>query len=89
MKGIENNAAELDYPNLNNYKEYNLSYDQYVKKFTNYRKNPTADLVDKIPDQRDSNGNFRTSAQILKELNDQWLERFKKDNNIIEIALLK
>jgi len=89
LKGIKSNTTEFDYPNLHNYKEYNLSYDHYVKKYKNYRKNPAADLVDKIPDQRDANGNFRTSTQIIKELNDQWLERFKKDNNIIEINLLK
>lgn len=89
LKGIKNGNAEFEYPKLNNYTEYKLGYDQYVKKFKNYRKNPTADLVGKIPDQRDANGNFRTSAQVLKEINDQSLERFRKDNNIIEINLLK
>ncbi|QOW09556.1 GLPGLI family protein [Kaistella flava (ex Peng et al. 2021)] len=89
LKGIKSATTEFDYPNLNNYKEYKLSYDQYVKKYKNYRKNPTADLVDKIPDQRDANGNFRTSTQIIRELNNQWLERFKKDNNIIEVNLLQ
>lgn len=89
LKGIKNSVADFEYPKLNNYKEFNLSYDQFVKKFKNYRKNPTADLIDQIPDQRDANGNFRTSAQIIKELNDQWLDSFKKDNNIIEINLLK
>ncbi|KEY18717.1 GLPGLI family protein [Kaistella antarctica] len=87
--GIKSATTEFEYPNLNNYTEYYLSYDQYVKKIKNYRQNPTADLVGKIPDQRDSNGNFRTSTQIIKELNNQWLERLKKDNNIIEIDLLK
>ena len=87
--GIKNNNTEFDYPNMNNYKEYNLNYDQYVKKFRNYRKNPTADLVGKIPDQTDSEGNFRTGTQVIKDLTDMWLERFKKENNIIEIDLLK
>lgn len=89
LKGIKSQNAEFDYPNVNNSKGYNLNDDQFVKKYKNYRKNPTADLIDKIPDQRDANGNFRTSTQIIKELNDQWLERFQKDNNIIEIDLLK
>lgn len=88
LKGIKKNAADFEYPKLNNYKEYHLSYEQFVKKFKNYRKNPTADLVDRIPDQRDADGNIRTSTQILKEMNTVWLERFKKDNNIIEITLL-
>lgn len=89
IKGIRNNTSDFEYPKLNNYQEFNLSYNQFVKKFKNYRKNPTADLVDLIPDQTDANGNFRTSTQILKEMNNQWLERFKKDNNLIEINLLK
>lgn len=89
IKGIKNNTSYFEYPKLNNYQEFDLNYDQFVKKFKNYRKNPTADLVDKIPDQRDANGNFRTSTQILKEMNNLWLDRFKKDNNIIEINLLK
>lgn len=90
LKGIKNkNIENFDYPRLNNYQEYKLSDEQYIKKFKNYRKNPTADLVDRIPDQRDANGNFRTSTQILKEINNQMLEIFKKDNNIIEINLLK
>lgn len=89
IKGIKNNTTDFEYPNLNNYQEFKLSYDQFAKKFKNYRKNPTADLVDQIPDQTDADGNFRTSTQILKEWNDRLLDRFKKDNNIIEINLLK
>ena len=89
LKGIKTNNDVFEYPNLNNYKEFNLNYDQFVKKFKSNRKNPTADLVGKIPDQKDANGNFRSSTQIIKEINDKWMERFKKDNNIIEINLLK
>jgi len=88
LKGIRTNDHNFTYPNLNNYKEYKLNFDQYVKKFKDYRRNPTADLIGHIPDQRDAEGNFKTSAQIIKELNDKWLENFKKDNNIIEINLL-
>jgi GLPGLI family protein len=88
LKGIRTNDHNFSYPNLNNYKEYKLNFDQYVKKFKEYRKNPTADLIGQIPDQRDAEGNFKTSTQIIKELNDKWLENFKKDNNIIEINLL-
>lgn len=89
LKGIRAIDNNFTYPNLNNYKEFKLNFDQYVKKIKNYRKNPTADLIGQIPDQRDAEGNVRTSAQIIKELNDLWLESFKKDNNLIEISLLK
>lgn len=89
LKEIRKNENNFTYPDLKNNKEYQLNFEQYVKKFKNYRKKPTADLIDQIPDQRDAEGNFKTSAQIIKELNNQWLERFKKDNNLIEISLLK
>jgi len=64
-------------------------YNQFIKKFKNYRQNPTADLVGQIPDQRDSTGKFRTSAEIIKELNQMALEKLAKDNNLIMIDLLK
>lgn len=89
LKGIRTNDNNFTYPDLKNYKEYKLNFDQYTKKIKDYRKNPTANLIGQIPDQRDSEGNFKTSAQIIKELNDQWLKRFKKDNNLIELNLLK
>ena len=89
LVGIKNNTSEFTYPNMKYYKELNVSYDQYAKKFRNNRINPTSDLIGQIPDQTDSEGNFRTAAQVIKHLNDIWLERFKKENNIIEIELLK
>lgn len=89
LKGIISIDGEFTYPDLKNNSEFNLTYAQYVKKYRNYRQNPTADLVGKIPDQKDANGNFRSSSQIIKELNDTWLERLARDNNLIEIDLLQ
>jgi len=89
LKGIRSNQKPFVYPDLNNYRIIQLNYNQFVKKFKDYRQNPTADLVDRIPDQHDSNGNFRTSTEIIKELNQIEMEKLAKDNNLIEISLLK
>ncbi len=89
LKGIKSNQEGFAYPDLNVYQQFEVNYNQFVKKFKNYRQNPTADLVDRIPDQRDSEGKFRTSAEIIREMNNEALERLAKDNNLIELSLLK
>lgn len=89
LKGIKSDQEQFIYPDLNNYRIVELSYNQFVKKFKNYRQNPTSDLVGQIPDQHDSTGKWRTSSEIIKELNQQALDRLGKDNNMIELNLLK
>lgn len=89
LKGIKSGQEQFVYPNLGNYQEFELNSSQFLKKFKNFRQNPTADLVSRIPDQRDSEGKLRTSAEIIKEINQQWQERLVKDNNLIELDLLK
>ncbi|WP_312418836.1 GLPGLI family protein [Epilithonimonas sp.] len=89
LKGIRSSQEEFVYPDLKNYRIIELNHNQFIKKFKNYRQNPTADLVGQIPDQHDSTGKFRTSAEIIKELNQMALEKLAKDNNLIEIDLLK
>ena len=89
LRGIKSNQEPFIYPNLNNYRIVELNYSQFIKKYKNYRQNPTADLVGQIPDQHDSTGKWRTSSEIIKEINQQALERLAKDNNLIELNLLK
>jgi len=89
LKGIRSNQEEFIYPNLGQYRITELNYNQFVKKFKNYRANPTADLVGQIPDQRDATGKMRTSAEVIREINQQALEKLAKDNNLIEVSLLK
>ncbi|MFC0344157.1 GLPGLI family protein [Epilithonimonas hispanica] len=89
LKGIRSNQEPFVYPDLNNYRIIQLNYNQFVKKFKDYRQDPTADLVGQIPDQHDWTGKWRTSAEIIKEMNTEALERLAKDNNLIEINLLK
>ena len=89
LKGIRSSQEELVFPDLGQYSITEVNYNQYVKKLKSYRANPTADLVGRIPDQRDSTGKMRTSAEVLREINQQAMERLAKENNLIEIDLLK
>ncbi len=89
LKGIRSSQEELVFPDLGQYSITEVNYNQYVKKLKSYRANPTADLVGRIPDQRDSTGKMRTAAEVLREINQQAMERLAKENNLIEIDLLK
>lgn len=89
LKGIRSNQEEFAYPDLGQYKIIELSYNQFVKKFKNYRANPTADLVGRIPDQPNADGTMRTSAEVIREINQQIMNKLAKDNNLVELNLLK
>lgn len=88
LKGIKNNETAFIYPDVKNYREVNVTFPQYVKVYQNYRKNP-ANLIGRIPDQRNADGKFRTGTEIIREIEKNLLERIRRDNNIIEIDLLK
>lgn len=89
LKGIKNTNYNFDYPDLKNYTKITLDYPKFVKAYKNYRKYPAADLVDRFPDQHDSTGKFIKGADIFREQEKILTERVKKDNNIIEIDLIK
>ncbi|KIC64398.1 hypothetical protein RM51_06360 [Chryseobacterium taiwanense] len=89
LKGVKDSSEEFIYPNLNNYKEIKVNYPQFVKVFKTYRINPAASLIGRIPDYTDSEGNHINGQQKVKEIEKIRLEKLKKDNNILEIDLLK
>jgi len=89
LKGIKNSETDFEYPELNNFRIMKVNYPKYVKVYKKYRKNPMADQIGMFPDQTDSNGVFRTGAEIFRANEKIVLERLSKDNNIIEIDLLK
>ncbi|MBD3903528.1 hypothetical protein NAL32_00500 [Chryseobacterium sp. Ch-15] len=64
-------------------------YEVYIKAYLQNRIDPTAQMVGRIPDQRDSEGSFRTGEQIIREIRKEMLDKIGKDNNIIEIDVLK
>lgn len=87
LKGIRDNQEELVYPFVNNYKVLKVSYPQFIKLYKNYRTNPVAGL--EIPDYQDTEGNTISGQQKVREIEKIRLDQIKKDNNIIEIDLLK
>ncbi|WP_265429172.1 GLPGLI family protein [Chryseobacterium sp. YIM B08800] len=90
LKGIKNKASLFEYPDRKDYSgEAKVDFKDYVKAFLQNRLDPTAQLIGKIPDQTDSEGNFKTGEQIIREQKKLMLEHISKDNNIIEIDILK
>ncbi|MFZ4927530.1 GLPGLI family protein [Chryseobacterium sp. Mn2064] len=93
--GVKNLSKEIEYPDLNSgAKELTLTRKQFEEAFVKYRKDPAAAtrqryIEGKIIDHRDSVGNLRTGADVVRDVEKSSKERLKKDNNIIEIDLLK
>ena len=67
LKGIKNSDYNFIYPTLDNNKKVNLQYPKFVRVFKNYRKDPSADLVGKFPDQTDGDGNFKRGIDLFRE----------------------
>ncbi|PWW27115.1 MULTISPECIES: GLPGLI family protein [unclassified Chryseobacterium] len=95
LVGIKSISDDVKYPELNpKTKEIILNENKFRELFQKYRDDPASDtkqlyIQGKIPNQKDSNGNYRTGAEIVREVDQLSKERLKKDNNIIEIDLLK
>lgn len=95
LVGIKNISTDLQYPELNaQAKVISLTQEKFRELFINYRKDPAAStkqlyIQGKIMDQKDSSGNFRTGAEIVRDIDKLTKERVKKDNNIIELDWLK
>lgn len=89
LKGIKNTKGEFNYPYVNNFKDVKITYSKYVKIYKNFRKNPMAGSVGTFPDQTDADGVFHSGEEVFRLFEKMALEDLKKDNNIIEINLLK
>ncbi len=89
LKGIKATKGDFIYPYVNNFKDVKITYPKYVKIYKNFRKNPMAGSVGAFPDQTDADGVFHTGDEIFRRFEKMALEDLKKDNNIIELDLLK
>lgn len=89
LKGIKGTKGDFNYPYVNNLKSVKITYPKYVKIYKNFRKNPMAGSVGSFPDQTDANGVFHSGNEIFRQFEKAILEDLKKDNNIIELDLLK
>ncbi|MCT2562846.1 GLPGLI family protein [Chryseobacterium herbae] len=89
LKGIKATRGDFNYPYVNNFKDVKITYPKYVKIYKNFRKNPMTGSVGAFPDQTDANGVFHSGNEIFRQFEKAALEDLKKDNNIIELDLLK
>lgn len=83
-------TTSFQYPERkDDFEAVKVDYAGYVKAYLQDRADPAAHLIGRIPDQRDSEGNFKTGDQIIREQRKIGLERISKDNNVLEIDVLK
>lgn len=90
LKAIRKGQENFTYPKLKNgNQDVKISYPQYVKIYQNYRQNPAGNLAVDIPDYKDESGKLVSQAKLRKEVEKMSEEEIAKDNNILEIDLLK
>ena len=88
LKGIKHEKENFVYPiRERDTNALKISYPQYIKVFRNYRSDPSSNIGE-IPDHY-SGGKFINGAERKRELVKEYKEDFLKDNNIIEIEMLK
>ncbi|QBO59567.1 GLPGLI family protein [Chryseobacterium salivictor] len=88
--GVKNSTENFVYPTSVSLKDLpTIDYKMFKRKFKEYRDNPAADLLGSIPDQVDRNGNMKTGTELWLEISKKEKDKLKKDNNILEIDLLK
>jgi len=95
LTGIKNNIPDYNYPILNTRSpKIDISFEKYIEIYKEYRRDPAKDyrievMKGNIFDTLDDNGNIETPQQKLKELDTLLKNKLKKDNNILELDLLK
>ena len=93
LKGIKNNAAERNILISEWEKPISIDYKKYQTVYRNYRKDPIANFKKKIQDGEayitDDTGDKISSPDYMKSMERQALESMKKNNNILELELLR
>ncbi|QOW09855.1 GLPGLI family protein [Kaistella flava (ex Peng et al. 2021)] len=93
LMGNKNLEASYRYPDLKE-KKIELSLEKYKELLNFYRNDPASKIrmkymAGKIPHQRDHNGNTVSGMDIVLRVEKSLKEKISKDNNIIEIDLLR
>ncbi len=93
LKGIKKNVLERDVLAFEFEKPIGLDYKKYQTVYKNYRRDPMANLKKMAQDGQfyvtDDAGNRLDNADYLKSQEKAVMERMKKNNNILELDLLK
>lgn len=93
LKGIKNNILERNIFAFEWEKPIPIDYKKYQTIYKNYRKDPTANFRRKASEgelyMTDEAGNKMSGPELIKLQERQALEQMKKNNNILELDLLK
>lgn len=93
LKGISKNVLERDVLAFEFEKAIDLDYKKYQTVYKKYRKDPMANLKKRAQDGQfyvtDDAGNKLNNADYMKSQEKMMMERMKKNNNILELDLLK
>jgi len=93
LKGIGKKFSERDILAFEFEKPIGLDYKKYQTVYKKYRKDPMANLKKKAKDGEfyvtDEGGNKLNNADYMKSQEKMMMERMKKNNNILELDLLK
>ena len=93
LKGIKNNTLERDILAFEFEKPIKLDYKKYQTVYKNYRKDPMANLKKKAQEGQfyvtDDAGNKLDNKDYVKSQEKMMMDRMKKNNNILELDLLK
>ncbi|WP_407481400.1 GLPGLI family protein [Elizabethkingia meningoseptica] len=94
LKGVSKLTTPFNEEAVFSRKTIDVPYSQYVKIYKSYRQDPTAQFKQMISsgiisNMKDTSGNPVDVNKMLKEREIKEAERLKKDNNILELDLLK
>ncbi|MCD9853238.1 GLPGLI family protein [Epilithonimonas sp. JDS] len=93
LKGIKNNILERNILVSEWEKPILIDYKKYQTIYKNYRKDPTANFRRKSQEgevyMTDDAGNKINMSEMIKSQERQALEQIKKNNNVLELDLLK
>ncbi|PZU83041.1 MAG: GLPGLI family protein [Chryseobacterium sp.] len=93
LKGIKNNTLERDILVSEFEKPIAIDYKKYRTVYENYRKDPMANLKKKVQEGQfyvtDDAGNRLDNADYMRSKEKMMMERMKKNNNILELDLIK
>lgn len=81
LKGIKNLNYNFVYPDNSDNVRITIPYSKFTKAFKENRKYPAIELKKRFPDAKYS--------EMIRDTEKRMLEEIKKDNNIIEIDLIK
>ena len=99
LKAVKNLPKDYEWKSvaekISNSQPIALNMEKFKKAYTNYRKDPVAGTKQMMNrggvnvEMRDENGKSLDIKKLLLEEEKSMLENFKKDNNLIELDLLK